>query len=275
MTVTARGASVAFLSFLFAATAAAQSADLFVTKSAPASASVGSNVTFTISLGNGGPDDAASASFTDTLPGGATFVSLMQTSGPTFICSMPTVGDAGGTVTCSIATLPAGAGGDASFDIVVNVSAGAAGTSLINGVVVSSQTPDDNSENNTSFSGTSIPGGNLADIAITKSGPVAAPPNGDVTYTITVTNLGPNTATSVAWTDTRPGGAPPGHPMTFVPPFQQTSGPSFSCPSPGTTVTCSISTFASGATATFSFTGNIPNGTPTGTIYSNVATVTS
>jgi len=84
MSATARGVSFALAGLLVAATAAAQSADLFVTKTAPASASTGSNVTFTISLGNGGPDDAASATFNDTLPSGATFVSYMQTSGPAF-----------------------------------------------------------------------------------------------------------------------------------------------------------------------------------------------
>src|SRR5437764_1660844 len=272
MSATARGVSFALAGLLVAATAAAQSADLFVTKTAPASASTGSNITFTINLGNGGPDDAASATFNDTLPSGATFVSYMQTSGPAFTCgTLPNVGDAGGTVNCSIATLTAGT--TATFDIVVNVSSGAAGTTLINTVTVSSQTPDDNSENNSSITGTTVPGGNLADVAITKSGPASAPPNSDVTYTITVTNFGSNAATNVSWSDTLPAGTP-SSPMTFVA-FQQTSGPAFNCPSPGASVTCSISTLAAGATATFTLTGHIPSGTASGTEYTNEATLKS
>src|SRR5437763_724655 len=95
--------------------------------------------------------------------------------------------------------------------------------------------------------GSNVPGGNLADVAITKSGPASAPPNSDVTYTISVTNFGSNAATNVSWSDTLPAGTP-SSPMTFVA-FQQTSGPAFNCPSPGASVTCSISTLAAGATA--------------------------
>ena len=49
---------------------------------------------------------------------------------------------------------------------------------------------------------------NGKDVAITKSGPPSAPPNTDVTYTITVTNFGPSAAQNVSWTDTLPAGSP-------------------------------------------------------------------
>src|SRR5207244_6418559 len=100
-------------------------------------------------------------------------------------------------------------GSSATFTIVVNVSAQAAGTTLINSISVTSGNLDDNSENNSTITGTSVPGGNQADVSILKSGPGSAPANTDVTYTITVTNSGPNAAQTVSWSDTLPAGTPP------------------------------------------------------------------
>jgi uncharacterized repeat protein (TIGR01451 family) len=62
----------------FCATAAplalAQSADLSVSKSGPAQAAAGSDVAYTITVFNLGPDDAPNATLFDTVPGGMTFV---------------------------------------------------------------------------------------------------------------------------------------------------------------------------------------------------------
>src|ERR1051326_6462045 len=192
-----RAVCVAAFTFLVAVSAAAQSADLFVTKSAPGTASVGTNITFTVTVGNNGPDDAALVNMTDPLPPAPTFVSETQTN-------------------------------TAQFDIVVNVSQSAAGTTLINSATVSSETPDDNDENNPAITGTSVSGGNLADVRIQKTGPVSQPADTDVTYTITLVNDGPNDATNVSFTDTLPNSIPPSSPLTFVS-FTQNSGPTFSC----------------------------------------------
>jgi uncharacterized repeat protein (TIGR01451 family) len=269
-----RAVCVAAFTFLVAVSAAAQSADLFVTKSAPGTASVGTNITFTVTVGNNGPDDAAFVNMTDTLPADATFVSETQTTGPTFICTTPNVGDAGGTVNCSNALLSPGAVNTAQFDIVVNVSQSAAGTTLINTATVSSETPDDNDENNTAITGTSVSGGNLADVRIQKTGPVSQPADTDVTYTITLVNDGPNDATNVSFTDTLPNSIPPSSPLTFVS-FTQNSGPTFSCGNPGPTTTCTILTFPNGNTATFTLVAHIPPGTPAGDTYTNVVRMTS
>src|SRR5260370_14384056 len=131
------------VSSLFIASVAAGQSDAFVTKSAPASAAVGSNVTFAVDVGNAGPDDAPNFTLTDTLPGGGTFVSESQSSGPSFNCTNPAPNAAGGTVTCTIASLASRAA--AEFSIVINVSAAPAGTTLINTATVSSGNPDDNS----------------------------------------------------------------------------------------------------------------------------------
>lgn len=264
--------ALAFVCSFVAASAAAQSADLAVTKLAPATATVGSTITFQVTLINNGPDDASNAGFIDSLPADATFVSNNQTSGPTLTCTNPNVNDPGGTVNCTIGTLTAGS--SASFDISVTVSPSAAGTTLINTVNTQTQTPDDNDENNTAITGTDVPGGNSADVSITKTGPASAAPNSDVTFTITVTNNGPNAADKVSFTDTLPNSVPPGNPMTFVS-FFQTSGPTFNCGSPAATTTCTLDPMPAGTTATFTFTGHIPNTAPSGATYTNDVTVTS
>ena len=253
------------LGFGAVAPAYAQTADLSVAKSGPATSAAGSNVTYLITLQNNGTDDASAAQFDDPLPGGMTFVSATQTAGPAFSCTTPAAGGTG-TVTCSIATLTNGA--SAAFSIVVNIPAATpANTSFTNIVTVSSSTFDPNDENNSSAAATQVPG-QTADVFITKSGPSSVSANTDVNYTITVGNNGPDAATSVSWSDTLPGD------LTFVS-FSQNSGPAFNCGVPSATVTCSIATLAAGATATFAFTGHVPNGEPSGTTYTNTVSVAS
>jgi uncharacterized repeat protein (TIGR01451 family) len=88
---------------------------------------------------------------------------------------------------------------------------------------------------------TNTPTGPAADLAVSKVGspdPVAV--GASLTYTITVTNNGPSTATGVTLTDTLPAG------VTFVSvsPGQPTCGQA------GGTVTCSLGTLTNGASAT-------------------------
>src|SRR2546428_10417885 len=62
--------------------AAPASADLSVTKvDSPDPVNAGSNLTYTITVTNNGPDAAANASWSDTLPAGATIVSLPAVAG--------------------------------------------------------------------------------------------------------------------------------------------------------------------------------------------------
>lgn len=258
----ALGSWVLFVvSSALAATAFAQSADLAIGKTGPSSAAANSNVTYTVTVQNNGPDDAVNAVMTDNLPSGMTFVSDVASGAP-FVCSDPAVGTDGGTVSCSAATFVAGA--VATFQITVNIPmATAPGTLFVNAASVSSDTPDDNPENNTSSAGTLVPGGTAADIGITKSGPATAGENTTISYTIVLTNNGPGDASTVSWTDTLGAG------LTFVS-LTQNSGPAFNCP--GNTTPCTLATFPNGATATFTLTAQT-SATP-GT-YQNTATVSS
>ncbi len=256
-------------SLLFATSVFAQS-DIFVTKDGPTDTTAGSNIIYTITVGDVGPDATSPAvNMTDVIPAGLTFVSLNQSGPDTFVCSTPTVGT-NGTVSCDAASM--NLNDVQTFTLTVAVPNNAPnGTFYFNTATVSSQN-DNNNENDSSSVGTSTPP-DTADVAITKSGPSAAAPNTDVTYTITLTNLGPADATSVSWTDTLPNSVPAGNPMTFVS-FNQTSGPAFNCGSPSTTVTCTLATFPANSTATFQFVGHIPPGTD-GKTYTNVASQTT
>src|SRR5882724_5035306 len=101
-------------------TVAAQESDLRVSKSGPESAAAGTDVTFTIQVVNIGPDDASSATLTDVIPTGLTFVSIDETNNPDlFTCTSPAVGS-GGIITCSAATFTAASSSDFTIDLHVD-----------------------------------------------------------------------------------------------------------------------------------------------------------
>ena len=112
-----------------------------------------------------------------------------------------------------------------------------------------------------------------ADVSVTTTsavGPVFAGAN--VGYTITIANAGPDAAQSVALSDVVPANT------TFVS-DTQTGGPAFSLTGPaqgGTgTITGTIATLASGASATFSVVVLVSPSSPDGTTISNTADVTA
>ena len=233
-----------------ASVAFGQEADLGVQKLGPGEVSPGSDVSYTVTVFNAGPDDASTVTLNDPIPAGMSFVSATQDTGPTFACD--------NTVTCTIATFPAGE--SATFTFVFHIDSG---TEFLNSVTVSSQTFDPNEENDSSVAFTVV-GEPEADMAIAKSAAPSAGPDTDVTFFITLTNAGPDAAASVLLTDNLPA------PLTFVS-FTQTSGPPMSC---GTS-TCTLASFPAGAAATFELTGHVPAGTPAGTAITNTATVES
>ncbi len=242
-------------------------ADIGVQKIGPSSAAPNTDVAYTITVNNAGPDPAASFSLTDTLPGTMTFVSIAQNNGPAFDCSShPSVGS-GGTITCTIASLAAGA--TATFTLTGHIPPGtASGTAFSNTASVSSSTTDPNPDNNSSLFELTV---NSSDLAITKTGPATASSGAPISWTITASNNGPDLSAPTTFNDPLPGGT------TFVSIVQNT-GPTFVCNDPGIgnngTVSCSIGTignFASGASAQFTLTANI-NANFTGAL-SNTATI--
>ena len=246
-----------------------QSADLTVTKTGPDTSPANSDVPYSVTITNNGPDPAASATLTDNIPGGMTFVSKMQNNGPPFTCTDPGPGF-GGTVSCTIASLAAG--GSANFTFVFHIPSGTPdGTTFTNIATVFSDTPDPLSENNSAATATSTPFPPQADIFVTKSGPTSAGPGTNVTFTITLTNPSTNAAQMVTLQDTLPGT------MTFVS-WNPNPGP-MTCTTPapggGGTINCSTAVMAAGASFTYTLVGQIPTGTPSGTVFSNTATISS
>ncbi len=242
-------------------------ADLGVTKLASASqVPPDSDLTYTITVTNGGPSNAVNATMNDTLPGNMTFVSVSAPAGWT--CSTPAPG-AGGTVSCSNPSLAPNAG--EIFTLVGHVPPGTpAGTIYNNTASVSTTSFDPNAENNTSSTSTSVTEPS-ADMGVTKladANEVLA--GSDVTFTIQVVNGGPNNAIDATLNDTLPGN------MTFVS-LSAPAGWTCSTPAPGSggTISCSIPSLAPPGGDVFTLVGHIDAATPEGTVYTNTASVSS
>ncbi len=252
--------------FTTAPTTIAASADVGVTKIAPPFVLAGTDLSYTITVSNAGPSDAQTASFSDPLPAGTTFVSGSQDSGPAFTCTTPAVG-AGGSVDCSIATLPAGA--SAQFTLTVHVPSSVPdGTVGANAVFLGTATTDPNPGNNVAIANTTVVA--VADLKVTKSIPPTIVAGGNLLYPMVVTNPGPSDAQSVTFTDPLPPGT------TFAS-LNQAGSPAFACATPavgaGGVVTCTVATLPAGATVSFALAANVPASTPAGTVIANTATV--
>jgi uncharacterized repeat protein (TIGR01451 family) len=226
--------------------------DLAITKTdAPDPVALGSNLTYTLTVTNNGPDASTGSTVSDTLPAGVTFVSATPSQGS---CS-----EAAGTVTCPLGPLAVGA--SATIDIVVTVNPTAT-CPLSDTATVSGTEPDPDSANNSATAETACAA--EAELAITKSDapdPVALGSN--LTYTLTVTNNGPGASTGSTVSDTLPAG------VAFV-----SATPSQgSCSETGGTVTCDMGTLASGASATVAIVVTVDPAAPCPPPIVNTATV--
>lgn len=126
------------------ATTTMAQADVALTVTAPVTVTAGQNITYTITVTNGGPSDAAGVTATDVIPAGTTLVSATATQGS---CSGTT------TVTCSLGAIVSGSGAMAT--LVVSTAIGT-GTPVSNTVTVTSATADPVSGNNTATLSTSL-----------------------------------------------------------------------------------------------------------------------
>ena len=165
-------------------------ADLVLLKSGPAGVLATSNVTYTISVTNNGPSGASSVTVTDALPVGVTWVSGGV--------------NVGGLVNWSLGTLTNGQGTNLTLVVSAPTNAPASG-SLTNVAYVSSPTPDPTPNNNTNVPVlTTVT--NQADLILLKSGPAGVTFNTNFSYTISITNFGPSSASSISVTDNLPAG---------------------------------------------------------------------
>jgi uncharacterized repeat protein (TIGR01451 family) len=239
----------------------ASPADMAVVKTGPATANAGTVISYTITVANNGPNPAINAALADTIPAGTTFASLVSPGG--WSCTTPAVNGTG-TVNCSIGSMAAG-----SAMFTLNVNGPAAPATVSNTATVSSSSTDGTPGNNSSTANTNVIF--TADLSINKTATLTAAQGSNVTYNISLTNNGPNPATSVSLTDALPANT------TFFSEAQNT-GPAFSCsnPSVGTngTVTCTNASLTSGAIATFTIVATVSPSAPLGTL-NNTANVTT
>jgi uncharacterized repeat protein (TIGR01451 family) len=236
-------------------------ADLAVTNSGTPSVVVpGNNITYTQTVTNNGPQDAVNATFVEAVPGNTTFQSLVIASG--WSCTMPAVGSAG-NINCTDPDVANAAAG--TFTLVVQVIPGTvSGTQILDTASVSSGTNDPNLANNTASVLTLVGSATSANLAVTKTAsPNPVQVGNNITYTIVVKNNGPAAATAVTFTDTIPVRT------TFVSLAQ--TGTTWVCPAPGTAVSCTIASFPSGGTTTFTLVVTVVAGTTSGTVITNTA----
>jgi uncharacterized repeat protein (TIGR01451 family) len=208
------------------------SADLSVTKSSsPDPVRVGQELTYTVTVSNGGPSAALGTTLTDVLPAGVTLGSVAASQGS---CSGTS------TVTCSLGTVASGA----SATIVVKVTP-TTDVDLSNTATTTSSTADPNPLNNSATEATVVSPPS-ADLVLTKTAPAAVAVGGTITYALTVRNAGPDAASSFAVADTLPAGV--------TNPRNLSSG----CTAASGTITCGGGSLAVGQSASLSFTVTAP-----------------
>ncbi len=205
--------------------------DLVITKAdAPDPATPGSTLAYTLTVTNNGPSDATGVTVTDPLPTGLTFASGTATGGGTVSAN-------GQTVTANLGTLAP----NASRTITINATiAGTQRGTLSNTATVTAtnaNTQELNIANNSATQNTTL--NPQIDLVVTKTTPAQVAQAGQaLTYTITISNNGPSTATSVVATDTLPNG------LTFTSGTLSNGG---TVTANGNVVTANVGTLGTGA----------------------------
>jgi uncharacterized repeat protein (TIGR01451 family) len=212
-------------------------ADIAIAKAAdPTAASSGDTVTYTLNVQNTGPSSAQNVTVGDPInPASYSDVSVHTSQGS---CDT--------TVSCSLGTVTA----NSTVTIAITATVTARDTTLINGASVSSSTPDPNPFNNTDSASVRVLA--AADLAIVKAGPANPLQGGGDTFTLTVSNHGPDVAQGVVVNDSLPSQ------------FTATAATGAACsplPITGGTLVCSIGSLAVNATVTITITGTLASGT--------------
>ena len=168
-------------------------ADLSVALFGPTNGLAGSNLVFTVTITNLGLSTATNILVTNLLSPGFTFA------------GSPYGVNSGGTVTWLISSLPVN--GVTNFTVTAFATEGGTFTNIASGAsaILDSNPTNNNGSLPIARSVTVITA--LADVAVFKSGSTNVIAGGVASYTITVSNAGPSTATSVVAQDTLPAGA--------------------------------------------------------------------
>ena len=200
-------------------------ADLQLEKTAsPTLVKAGGEVSYTLTVKNAGPDAAGDVVVSDPLPAGETL--LASAAGCT---------QTGQKVSCPLSGELAD-GETRTVQLKVRMEVVLANHTVTNTAEVTSATFDPNLANNTASAEVQVE--TAADLGLTKvASPTAVNVHGEVTYTLTATNAGPDTAKAAIITDELPAGES----------YVSNNG---GCSDAGQTVTCALGDFANGATRT-------------------------
>jgi uncharacterized repeat protein (TIGR01451 family) len=211
--------------------AAPGSADLSVgITDSPDPVTAGDTLTITLDIGNAGPDDATNTTVSYLPPAGIPVDTVTPSQGSCMVMAAE--------VTCALGTVANGA----TPSIVLTMTPLVPGVLLHEATVVS-DIVDPDTANNTDTEDTTvvaIPGAS-ADLSILKSdSPDPVVVGQPLTYTLTISNGGPDGTNSVVVTDTLPAGLA----------FQSATASQGSCDEALGTITCNLGAIASGEGAT-------------------------
>ncbi|HYD49095.1 MAG TPA: hypothetical protein VEB21_12140, partial [Terriglobales bacterium] len=245
---------------LLAQVAAAQVADLAITKTDGAASDIpGTSITYTIVASNPvGPNAALGAAVTDNFPAGLNGITWTCVAAGGATCAAAGAGNIGDTVDLPV-------GGTVTYTVNATIAANATGM-LSNTATVAAPggTLDPNMGNNSATDTNALTP--RADLSISKTDsvdPVIAGNN--LTYTVTVTNNGPSNATGVTLTDNLPGevnfvSSLPGNPV---------------CVHAAGVVSCSLGTLVPAGNFVITIIVAVPSSVADGLTISNVAVASS
>jgi uncharacterized repeat protein (TIGR01451 family) len=234
---------------------------------APDPVTSGTNLTYTITVGNNG-SGCCGQCVSERYPSGGRDLHLARDTGGGWSCNTPAVG-AGGTIACSNPSLSVGS---AVFTLTVAVAPSVGiGTVLSNAVSVGSSTNDSVPGNNLATATTTVAASaDLTVVVVDAPDPVIV--GHDIAYTVTVMSNGPSQASSVTVTDVVPANT------TFVSASVVTgSGWTTSTPAVGAAgnVVFSKASVATAETAVFQVVVRVGATTAGGTAITNTATIAS
>ena len=239
------------------APAVVNSPALTMTKTGPGSGVTGAQATFTFTVTNSGTaavPAGTTVNVLDLLPTGSTYVSSAPGAG---VASVACTGTSLLTCLPVIASGGLAIGGTATFTITMTLGTGSVNYASVSpDGVTAPPTPGPSCSGSCASSTTTL---NAPVLALSKTGPAAAIPGSQATYTLTITNTGTVAAPGgvpVVVSDQLPAGA------AYVSSSAGTGVSALTCTG-ASLVSCSVtlaSSLAVGASATFTLTMTLPTG---------------
>jgi uncharacterized repeat protein (TIGR01451 family) len=184
--------------------AASANVGITVTDS-PDPVKAGGAITYSIGVTNNGPDTVSNLGFDANTPTGTTFTQIQSGFSLDQPCTKPGIGQSG-AISCRLG-FPLGAGQTWNLTFIVTVNQAAPPASTTVTVNASSGTPDPVAGNNSDMETTTVTGAASANVAITVTdSPDPVKPGGAITYSIAITNNGPDTVANLGFDANTPTG---------------------------------------------------------------------